>query len=359
MSYLSAPDSILMTLSKEGRNLLARKKFGSELVYRPAGWQLGRGGYIHSNPVKIEPIVDNATESVGYIEVLDNSDWEAGDQIVLNGKSFIRGVNWSEGPTIQETVINIVDAIQSSNDTRVNRLINADVDPMDDTRIRITSTVTGNVLAGRTLEFTPADVNTTTDEITMVSHGFAETMMVRIATTGTLPAGISGSTDYFLTSLTADTFKLSTTLNAPTIVDITTPGTGTHSIVPTGNLYPLNHLETTGLGDTVNFLVTPMSLAESTTLIDPAYPVPPTLGAFTLPDGRVEQPTTESVSFVMRVPDGAVGMNAYGEIGVWVEILLSNHPMEIGRKVLFAHGHFPIFAKSDRTLATFRTIILF
>jgi hypothetical protein len=61
----------------------------------------------------------------------------------------------------------------------------------------------------------------------------------------------------------------------------------------------------------------------------------------------------------MQVPDGMVGLNAYGEIGVWVNVLASEHPLEVGREVLFAYGHFPILAKTDRTLLTFRVIINF
>jgi len=359
VAYLDPTDSIICQLTKEGRNLLARIKFGHELIYRQLGWQLGRGGYTHANPVHVDPIEDDADESVGYIEVLDNSDWEAGDQIILNGKSFIRGTHWNEGLTIPQTVQNILDAVLDSTDSRHYRLVNADIDPGNPNRLRFRSVITGNVLATKTFSFSFSDINITTDEITLTNHGLVDGIMVEVTTTGTMPNGVTPSTDYFISVIDADTFKLSATLNSPTFVDILTQGTGTHSLIPTGNLFPLNHAETIGLGDTVNFLVTPMSMATSTTLLDAAYPVPPLLGTFTLPDGRIETPSTTSVSFVMRVPDGPVGMNAYGEIGLWVEILESNHPMEKGRKVLFAHGHFPIIAKTDRTLLTKRLIINF
>lgn len=359
MSYLDTPDTIKCNLTLEGRNLLARIKFGHECIFRVLGWQLGRGGYIHANPVHIEPIIDNADEAVGYIEVLDNSDWEAGDQIVLNGKSFIRGTHWNEGLSIPQTVTNIIDAIHDSKDPRHYRLVNVDVDPGNPNRIRFSSVVTGNILAGKVFNFLPLDINTATDEITMPNHGLVNAMMVQIDTTGTLPSGAAALTNYFVTNATANTFKLSTTLNSPTYVDFTTVGTGVHSIVPTGNFFPLNHAETVGLGDTVNFLVVPMTVPLSTTLLDAAYPVPPLLGTFALPDGRIESPTSTTVSFVMRVPDGPVGMNAYGEIGLWVEVLESSHPMEKGRKVLFAHAHFPILVKTDRSLLTFRAIVHF
>jgi len=357
MAYLDPVDTISCTLSKEGRNLLARLKFGHEALFRILGWQIGRGGYQHLNPVHTIPIADNASESVGYIEVLDNSDWESGDQIILNGKSFSRGTHWVEGLTIQQTVLNIIDAILDSKDQRHYRLVNVDVDPFNSSRIRLRSVVTGNVLAGRVFQFSPLDINTVTDVITLPNHGFSNAMMVNFVTTGTLPTGVAALTNYFISNVTTNTFKLSTTLNAPTYVDFVTPGTGNHSVVPTGNIFPLNHAETTGFGDTINFLITPMSMAVSTTLLDPAYPIPPLLGTYFLPDGRIEIPTSTTASFVMRIPDGAVGMNAYGEIGLWVEVLESIHPMEKGRHVLFAHGHFPILAKTDRSLLTFRVLI--
>jgi hypothetical protein len=268
-----------------------------------------------------------------------------------------------EGGSAQQTVLNILAAIHDSKDTRHYHLVNADVDPGNDQRIRISSVVTGNVLEGKAFPFMPLDVAVATDTITLNSHGFVNFMRVQIDTTGSLPNGITAATDYFVVNTTANTFQLATTLNVgevPTsLVDITTIGTGIHSVIPTGNLFPIYHAETTGFGDTINFLVTPMSLAISTTLIDPAYPVPPVLGTFTLPDGRIELPSSTSVSFVMRIPDGVIGMNAYGEIGIWVEVLQSHHPMEIGRKVLFAVGHFPILCKTDRTLLTFRVIIAY
>jgi len=358
MAYLDTPDTIILNLTLEGRNLLARCKFGNELIYRHLGWQLGRSGYVHLNPVHVTPLDDFATESVGYIEVLDNT-FDAGDAILLNGKSFGYNTHWTAGSSIPVTVENIIEAVLDSKDTRHYRLVNLDVDPGNPNRIRITTTVTGNVLAGRTFPFAAAAVNTATDTITLADHGLVNGVMVNIDTTATLPNGITAGTDYFIINATTNTFQLSTTLNAPTLVDILTQGTGTHSVVPVGNLFPIDTAETIGFGSTTNFFVTPMSLSLTTTLIDPAYPVPPTLGTFILPDGRIETPTPSSVSFVMRVPDGPVGLNAYGEIGLWAEVLESIHPMEKGRKVLYAHGHFPIQAKTDRHLYTYRLVINF
>jgi hypothetical protein len=354
MSFYTDPvDTVVCQLTKEGRNLIARRKFGSDLLFRQVGWQVGRGGYEYLNPVKVVPIVDNPTYSVGYIEVLDNT-FQAGDKVVLNGVPFTKSILWNPGATIPDTVYNIVAAIQDSSDTRVKNLVSAEVDT-NPNRMKITSLVTGNILGGRTFSFLPGDVDTLNDTITIPGHGFPDFMQFELDASVSVPGGTSTGTSYYVANATEDTFQVSSTLNTPTIVDLTSPGVGTLSAIPTGNLYPINHNET----GTLNFLVTPMSLAASTTLINAAYPVPPTLGEFVIPEGDIERPTDSSISFVMQIPDGAVGMNAYGELGVWVRVIHSRHPLEEGRDVLFAHGHFPIIAKSDRMVCTFRVVILF
>jgi len=352
--YTDPVDTVICQLTEEGRNLLARRKFGSDLLFQQIGWQIGRYGYQYANPVKIEPLVDTPTTSVGYIEVVDNT-FQSGDKLRINGVEFTKGTLWNPGATIPDTVFNITSAIQASTDTRVSNLVIAEVDS-NPNRIKFTSLVTGNVLGGRVFTFAAAtDVDIVNDVIPMPGHGFPDAMQFELDTSGVLPAGTLAATSYFVANATTDTFQISSTLNTPTLVDLTSTGVGTIEVIPTGNLYPINSNETAPL----NFLVTPMSLGVSTTLIDAAYPVPPTLGEFAMPEGTLEQPTASSVSFVMQIPDGAVGMNAYGELGVWVRVIESRHPLEVGRDVLFAHGHFPIIAKSDRMVCTFRVIINF
>lgn len=56
---------------------------------------------------------------------------------------------------------------------------------------------------------------------------------VQLTTTGTLPAGLSLATNYFIIRLSSSTFKLATTValaNAGTGIDITDAGTGTHTV---------------------------------------------------------------------------------------------------------------------------------
>lgn len=72
------------------------------------------------------------------------------------------------------------------------------------------------------------------DSTNLSSTGIA----VVLTTTGTLPAGLSPATTYFVISVTGDTLKLATTYNnaqSSTAIDITDTGTGVHTIQ---NIFP-------------------------------------------------------------------------------------------------------------------------
>lgn len=76
-----------------------------------------------------------------------------------------------------------------------------------------------------------------TDVMTKTAHGYLTGLKAQVSNSGgELPAGLSAATDYFLIRLSADTFKLATSLvnaQAGTAIDITTNGTGTQTITPT------------------------------------------------------------------------------------------------------------------------------
>jgi hypothetical protein len=123
-----------------------------------------------------------------------------------------------------------------------------------------------------------------------------------------------------------------------------------------GNSYPLIVYH---VGATINFNVTPMSGGMSATLEDPSWPLPPTLAPYSGTEGLIEIPSSTSLSFLSRVGEGTAGIGAYGELGLWVEILDSSYASEIGNQVLYAMSHFPIQPKTDRSIITFRTVISF
>ncbi len=75
-----------------------------------------------------------------------------------------------------------------------------------------------------------------TDICTKAAHTMETGLKVQVSSATTLPAGLSAATDYFVIYLTANTFKLATSLAnalAGTAVDITDAGTGAHTITPT------------------------------------------------------------------------------------------------------------------------------
>jgi len=78
-----------------------------------------------------------------------------------------------------------------------------------------------------------------TDVITSVAHGLKTGMVFQVTTSGGLPTGISGSTDYWIIYLTDDTFAVATSLanaEAGTKVNFTTAGTGNHTLTQQTNV---------------------------------------------------------------------------------------------------------------------------
>lgn len=71
------------------------------------------------------------------------------------------------------------------------------------------------------------EVNTTDDEITIPSHGLTTGLVGQLTSTGTLPAGLSLATDYYIISVDANTISLASSYAnaiAGTAVDITDQG---------------------------------------------------------------------------------------------------------------------------------------
>jgi microcystin-dependent protein len=80
----------------------------------------------------------------------------------------------------------------------------------------------------------PADVNITTEEITVTGHSYRRTgFRVRVSSTGTIIGGLAINTDYYVIVVNANTIKLATTRAnaiAGTAINLMSQGTGTHTI---------------------------------------------------------------------------------------------------------------------------------
>ena len=68
---------------------------------------------------------------------------------------------------------------------------------------------------------------------TTVAHTFFNGDPVQVSTSGTLPAGLTANTTYYVVVASATTFRLSTSPTLTPIVDITTIGTGTQTVFRT------------------------------------------------------------------------------------------------------------------------------
>lgn len=85
---------------------------------------------------------------------------------------------------------------------------------------------------------TVESVDAGADTLTLTAHGLQTgDGPVRVSTSGSLPTGLSGGTDYYVIKVDADTIKLSTTLAgsyAGTVNGISSTGSGTHTLDLTG-----------------------------------------------------------------------------------------------------------------------------
>jgi len=81
--------------------------------------------------------------------------------------------------------------------------------------------------------FDPADVDTGADRITVTGHGLTQDTVVQFTTTGGLPGGLSGGTDYYVIVVDANTLQVSASAGGAAVT-LTTQGTGEHTITPQG-----------------------------------------------------------------------------------------------------------------------------
>lgn len=81
--------------------------------------------------------------------------------------------------------------------------------------------------------FAAAAISVSTDLVTSTSHGLVTGQMVQLTTSGTLPAGLSLSTNYYIYVATASTYGFCTSIynaKAGILIDITGQGSGTHTV---------------------------------------------------------------------------------------------------------------------------------
>lgn len=93
----------------------------------------------------------------------------------------------------------------------------------------------GSITSVETTAGVDEEVFIATEYLSIPSHGFLEGLCVRATTTGTLPAGLSLATDYFVKIVDSDTIQLSATQGG-SAVNLTDTGTGVHTLTAEGTL---------------------------------------------------------------------------------------------------------------------------
>src|SRR3990172_1060078 len=91
--------------------------------------------------------------------------------------------------------------------------------------------------------FTSANVNTTTNIITITGHPFSNNDVVEFSITTTIPAPLVAGTNYYVVGVSGNDFQVSSTLGG-SAVDLTSGGSGTHT-VKTVDAHAIKH-STTG-----------------------------------------------------------------------------------------------------------------
>jgi hypothetical protein len=123
-----------------------------------------------------------------------------------------------------------------------------------------------------------------------------------------------------------------------------------------GNLNTLVEFDEGGLAIN-NFGVTPgtgfLDEGNDPALDSPVFPATAPNDVESFLD--IEFPNTQATSLVCRA--GQTEANrGLGEVGIYVDIIDSVNPQEIGNRVLYAIGHFPIVAKNSKSVFVTRVI---
>jgi hypothetical protein len=360
--------------------------------FRLSGFAVGDGGYTISNPLQVSTIVDATTTAAATVAILDNR-FDVNDALIINGVSFPVGITAVFTGTASGGGTDNGGLTAGYNDGTVDNtgggggtLVTAANSLATSAHIGQRLRIIGGTLAGLDEEI----VTNTTDtiEIGIMSYAGPITPPALGTKVGKSwdQAGSDGVVVPDVTSLfqiitnnpgagtwvPGDTLEetaanIAEAINASTHPSIqnVVKATVTNAIVTIqalsagskGNLNTLVEVDAGGLGIN-NFGILPgtgfLGNGTDPTLESPRYPsgTPNTVATFL----DVEYPNSSATSLVCRVAQ-TVGNYGLGEIGIYADIIDSAVASEIGERVLFAIGHFPIVAKNSSSVYVTRVII--
>lgn len=404
--FPSETDDPIAILTLEGRNLLARSIIarsqltGNEplrtlVSFRLAGFAMGDGGYKLDNPLQISPISDATTQALATIAIVDNR-FDPTDNIRINGVDFPVGIvvvatgtasgggTDAGGPTDGYND-GVIDNLAGGGGTLLTtgltpvahigqrlRIISGTLAGLDE---EIVSNTDIEIEIGITdfngLQFpvgqppNPAqgtDVGKSWNQAGsdgIVVPDITSTYQIITANPG---AGtwIPGDTVEESAQNLADVINASTdpliqnivrasVVNAVVTIEALAAGSA-------GNENTLVEFDAGGAGFN-SFDVTPgagfLGGGISPSLESAAFPAGAPNDVEDFLD--IERPNAESVSLVCRIPQD-VGNFGFGEIGIYADITDSVNPLEIGQRILYAVGHFPIVAKNTKSVYVTRVI---
>jgi len=376
MGYLP-PDSDVPVaqLTKAGRSLLARsivprsQLTGSEpdrslVTFRLSGFAFGDGGYSLSLPLDVNPINDTTEQAKATVAVLDNR-FDVNDSLVINGVPFPAGIEIiasgaanggteAGGPNGGGTLT------ISSGSLGINSFVGS--------RLRLT----GGTLAGLDEVIISNDSNSfeigippnTGKTWTQAGGGGATpdiTTQWQVITNS--PGGVTwvpGENEEETAQNIADAINASTNPLVQNVVRATVENAIiTVSAVASGDLGNLNTLVEFDEGGLAvnNFGIIPgtgfLDGGANPNLENPVFPpaAPGTIEDFL----DIEFPNPQATSLVCRAgqSEGNFGL---GEVGIYVDIIDSVNPQEIGKRILYAIGHFPIVSKNSKSVFVTRVI---
>jgi len=94
----------------------------------------------------------------------------------------------------------------------------------------------GGISVAETIPGRTTELDLTSEEVSVPSHGLFTGLKGQLTTSGTLPTGLSLATDYFIIAVDANTVSFATSLAnalAGTAIDLTGEGTGQHTFTAT------------------------------------------------------------------------------------------------------------------------------
>lgn len=140
------------------------------------------------------------------------------------------GVAGSEVVTVVGSAISVSIATASSTATQIKTAVDASVAASALISVAVSGTGSNAQVAASATPLATgvaSEVDVTANTATIPTHGYVTGVVGQLTSTGTLPAGLSTSTDYYIIAVDADTVKFATTLVnalAGTPVDLTNQG---------------------------------------------------------------------------------------------------------------------------------------